>query len=269
MRTCLNLGACVKSSIIVYHSYSLIDGVWQKGFTAYFCPGEPGRLIQPSSCSQQFFNVQLFSWLAGNHIVGLLSHFSIHFCHVSPPNKSPWATLKSYPFKTGLKCKLDQMTRSNLFPCWRIIISIDLLQLLSFISSSAFYNISISPCLPLSISLARSAALQRGTDARALTALRLCVLMTSRSVQSVSRMRLQTAIMANRRAGEAALMQMCWQGRRSGSFIFFQRERWVNTKVILHEGGTAGDQNTAERIAAKQRTRSWFVPVRSLFFFPT
>lgn len=267
---------CVKSSFIVYHSYSLIDAVWQKQPKVYslFLP-RGTRQVNPAKLTLKTVFQCATVWLiSGYSHCGFIKSFfyNVLSCKPNwPPFKSTWARLKSYPFKTGLQCKLDQMTRFHLLSCRKIIISIDLLQLLSFISFRAFYNISISLSLslPISISLARSAALHRGTDARALTALLLCVLMTSRSIQSVSRMRLQTAILANRRAGEAALMQMCWQGRRSGSFIFFQKERWVNTKVILHEGGTAGDQNTAERLAAKQRTRSWFVPVRSLFFFPT
>lgn len=47
--------------------------------------------------------------------------------------------------------------------------------------------------------------------------------------------RLQKRVSANSGATEAVRMLMCWQGRRSGSFIFSQWERWVTAKVILHE----------------------------------
>lgn len=47
--------------------------------------------------------------------------------------------------------------------------------------------------------------------------------------------RLQERLPANGDAAQAVRMLMCWQGRRSGSFIFFQWERWVTAKVILHE----------------------------------
>lgn len=47
--------------------------------------------------------------------------------------------------------------------------------------------------------------------------------------------RLQQRVSSNSGATEAVRMLMCWQGRRSGSFIFSQWERWVTAKVILHE----------------------------------
>lgn len=73
--------------------------------------------------------------------------------------------------------------------------------------------------------------------------------------------------LANLRVGEAGFMQMCWQGRRSGSFICFQRERWVNAKVILHKGTTVLEQNTAARIAGKKKRGFCFLAERSLIFF--
>lgn len=50
----------------------------------------------------------------------------------------------------------------------------------------------------------------------------------------------------NRRAEEAGPVQTCcWQGRRSGSFISFQRARRVSATVVSHEGGTVREPNTA------------------------
>lgn len=154
MRTCLNLGACVKSSFIVYHSYSLIDAVWQKQPKVYslFLP-RGTRQVNPAQLSLKTVFQCATVWLiSGYSHCGFIKSFfyNVLSCKPNwPPFKSAWARLKSYPFKTGLQCKLDQITRFHLFSCWKIIISIDLLQLLSFISFRAFYNISISLSLSL------------------------------------------------------------------------------------------------------------------------
>lgn len=108
---------------------------------------------------------------------------------------------------------------------------------------------------------------REGTGACACCA--LFVLLTCGSDESLERGPPLNGNLANPRVGEAGFMQICWQGRRSGSFICFQRERWVNAKVILHKGTTVLEQNTAARIAGKKKRGFCFLAERSLIFFHT
>lgn len=148
--------------------------------------------------------------------------------------------------------------------------------MITYHSCFDFYNIaslslllSLSACLSLARARAVGGAKERTRGHRRARGHSAAPLLTRRSVESDEKDPPLNGARANRRAGEAAFMQMCWQGRRSGSFIFFQRERWVNAKVILYEGGTVLDQNTAVGIAEKQRGGLCFIAARSLFFFQT
>lgn len=131
--------------------------------------------------------------------------------------------------------------------------------------SLQFFTTGLS--LSLSLCCARGATEtgREGTGSCACCA--LFVLLTCGSVESLKRGPPLNGNLANLRVGEAGFMQMCWQGRRSGSFICFQRERWVNAKVILHKGTTVLEQNTAARIAGKKKRGFCFLAERSLIFF--